>query len=80
MPAREYFRSWTFSIERWAFSFEIGRTHGTPSRISRQSHSRGEWIQIPRGCSASTADEAVTAAKEFGGEVVMCARNHQLRA
>jgi succinyl-CoA synthetase beta subunit len=37
-------------------------------------------FKIPRGRAASSADEAVTAAKEFGGEVVMCARNHQLRA
>ena len=34
-------------VERWAFSSEIGRTHGATSRVSRQSDSRGEWIQNP---------------------------------
>jgi succinyl-CoA synthetase beta subunit len=37
-------------------------------------------FKIPRGGAASSADEAVATAKEFGGEVVMCARNHRLRA
>ena len=34
-------------VERWAFSSEIAHTHGTTSRISRQSHSRRERIQNP---------------------------------
>ena len=34
-------------VERWAFSSEIARSHGTTSRISRQSHSRSEWVQDP---------------------------------
>ena len=34
MPARESFRSWTLSVERWAFSSEIAPSHGTTARIS----------------------------------------------
>ena len=37
-------------------------------------------FKIPRGKTALNEDEAVAAAKEFGGEVFMSARNHPLLA
>src|SRR6266581_1709434 len=47
LPRRSLATAGRSRVERWAFSSEIGRTYGAASRVSRQSDSRGEWIQNP---------------------------------
>src|SRR4029077_21258038 len=59
------------SVERWTFSSEIARTMARLHEYQGKAILGANGFKVPRGRMASSADEAVAAAKEFGGEVVI---------
>jgi succinyl-CoA synthetase beta subunit len=59
------------SVERWTFSSEIARTMARLHEYQGKAILAANGFKVPRGRTASSADEAVAAAKEFGGEIVV---------
>lgn len=58
-------------VERWAFSSGIARTMARLHEYQGKAILAANGFQVPRGQSASTADDAVVTAKKLGGEVVI---------
>ena len=59
------------SVERWTFSSEIARTMARLHEYQGKAILGANGFKTPRGRAASSAEEAVAVAKEFGGEVVI---------
>src|SRR5438874_13138007 len=59
------------SVERWAFSSEIALYMARLHEYQGKAILAASGFKIPRGSSARTAEQAVTAAAELGGEVVV---------
>jgi succinyl-CoA synthetase beta subunit len=58
-------------VERWTFSSEIARTMARLHEYQGKAILAANGFKIPRGSAVSSANEAVAAAKELGGEVVV---------
>src|SRR6266516_5342319 len=58
-------------VERWAFLSEIARAMARLHEYQGKAILAANGFKVPRGRAASSTDEAVAAAKEFGGEVVI---------
>src|SRR6201984_2689896 len=59
------------SVERWAFLFEIAPAMARLHEYQGKAILAETGFKIPRGRAVSNPDEAVAAAKELDGEVVI---------
>ena len=59
------------SIERWTFSSEIARTMARLHEYQGKAILAANGFKIPYGRAVSSVNDAVAAAKELGGEVVI---------
>jgi succinyl-CoA synthetase beta subunit len=59
------------SVERWTFSSEIARTMARLHEYQGKAILAANGFKIPHGRAVSSVNDAVAAAKELGGEVVI---------